>query len=97
MPIAAYFGKARNREFGIAMLGWGSLAGDLALRSLMATRQLRTKGWGAWNWAGLRQSEARSARRAVSLGTVEARLSAKPSPAMAAALAASDVAFIPLH
>ena len=26
MPLAAYLGKARNQEFGVALLGWGSLA-----------------------------------------------------------------------
>src|SRR6185503_20170339 len=51
MPVAAYLGKARNREFGIALLGWGSRAGDLSLRSLAATVN-PDKGYGAWNWGG---------------------------------------------
>jgi peptide/nickel transport system substrate-binding protein len=94
MPIAAYFGKARSGEFGVAMLGWGSLAGDLALRSLMATAN-PDKGYGAWNWGGysnprLDQLVERS------LGTVDpAKREALAREA--AALAAADTAIIPLH
>ena len=94
MPIAAYFGKARNREFGIAMLGWGSLAGDLALRSLMATAN-PDKGWGAWNWAGYTNPKLDQLVER-SLGTVEPA-KREAIAREAAALAASDVAFIPLH
>jgi peptide/nickel transport system substrate-binding protein len=94
MPIAAYFGKARNREFGIAMLGWGTLAGDLGLRSLMAT-PAPDKGYGAWNWAGYSNPKL-DALVERSLGTVEpAKREALAREA--AALAAADVAFIPLH
>ena len=50
MPLAVYLGKARGQEFSVALLGWGSLAADLALRSLAATHN-PDKGWGAWNWA----------------------------------------------
>jgi peptide/nickel transport system substrate-binding protein len=94
MPVAAYLGKARNREFGIALLGWGSLASDLALRSLAATAN-PDKGYGAWNWGGysnprLDQLVERS------LGTVDpAKREALAREA--AALAAAEVAFIPLH
>lgn len=49
MPAATYFTKARNGEFGVALLGWGSFAGDLALRSLLAT-PAPEKGMGTWNW-----------------------------------------------
>jgi len=49
MPLAAYFPKARNLEFPLAMLGWGSFSGDLALRSVVATFDPE-KGTGAWNW-----------------------------------------------
>ena len=94
MPIAAYFGKARNREFGIAMLGWGTLAGDLGLRSLMATAN-PDKGYGAWNWAGYSNPKLDQLVER-SLGTVEpAKREALAREG--AALAASDVAFIPLH
>jgi peptide/nickel transport system substrate-binding protein len=51
LPAAAYFTKARNGDFGVALLGWGSFAGDLALRSLLATPSAQ-KGLGTWNWGG---------------------------------------------
>jgi len=49
LPAATYFTKARNGEFGVALLGWGSFAGDLALRALVATPSAE-KGLGSWNW-----------------------------------------------
>ncbi|MBE0627652.1 MAG: ABC transporter substrate-binding protein [Burkholderiales bacterium] len=49
MPASVYFGKARAGEFSLAMLGWGSFSGDLALRALLATPDAAT-GYGAWNW-----------------------------------------------
>lgn len=49
MPLAAYFPKARNLEFPVAMLGWGSFSGDLALRSLLLGYDA-DRGLGAWNW-----------------------------------------------
>jgi peptide/nickel transport system substrate-binding protein len=51
LPASAYFSKARNRDFSVAMLGWGSFSGDLALRALLATPN-PAKGYGAWNWGG---------------------------------------------
>lgn len=94
MPLSVYFGKARNREFGVALLGWGSLAADLALRSLVVTADTE-KGYGAWNWAGY--ANPRLDELVVrSLGTVDP---AKREAAAreAAALAAAEVAFVPLH
>ncbi len=49
LPLAAYFPRARNLEFPMAMLGWGSFSGDLALRSLALTYDA-DRGLGAWNW-----------------------------------------------
>jgi peptide/nickel transport system substrate-binding protein len=49
MPVSVYIGRARKGDFAFAMLGWGSFAGDLALRSLLATPNA-DKGYGAWNW-----------------------------------------------
>ena len=49
LPAAAYFTKARNGEFGFALLGWGSFSGDLALRAVVATADA-DKGYGTWNW-----------------------------------------------
>lgn len=94
LPLSVYFGRARNHEFGVALLGWGSRAADLALRSLVATAA-PDKGYGAWNWGGysnprLDQLIARS------LGTVDAT-KREALAREAAALAAAEVAFIPLH
>ncbi|MBI3044998.1 MAG: ABC transporter substrate-binding protein [Betaproteobacteria bacterium] len=94
MPLSVYFGRARNKEFGVALLGWGSLAADLALRSLAATAN-PDKGYGAWNWGGhsnpkLDQLVERS------LGTVDPT-QREALAREAAALAAAGVAFIPLH
>ena len=49
MPASVYFAKARAGEFSVALLGWGSFSGDLALRALLATPNAE-KGYGAWNW-----------------------------------------------
>ena len=94
MPLSAYFGKARKREFGIALLGWGSLAADLALRSLSGTTDAK-KGYGAWNWSGYSNPEL-DALIERSLGTVDAKKRERIAR-QASALAAREVAFIPLH
>jgi len=68
-PAATYFTKARNGAFGVALLGWGSFAGDLALRALVAT-PTPAKGLGSWNWG--RYSNARVDQLVVqSLATVD--------------------------
>ncbi len=51
MPANVYFTRARNGEFSVAMLGWGSFSADLALRSLLITPSAE-KGLGTWNWGG---------------------------------------------
>ncbi len=94
LPLSVYFGKARNKEFGVALLGWGSLAADMALRSLLATTN-PDKGYGAWNWGGysnprLDQMIERS------LATVDP-VKREAAAREAAALAASETAIIPLH
>lgn len=94
MPLAAYLGKARKQEFGVALLGWGSLAADLALRSLAATPNV-DKGYGTWNWA--RYSNAALDKLVEqSLGTVDPAKRETAARA-ASAFAAREVVFIPLH
>lgn len=56
LPAATYFTKGRNGDFGVALLGWGSFAGDLALRALVAT-PAPAKGMGSWNWGGYSNAE----------------------------------------
>ena len=94
MPLSAYFGKARRHEFGIALLGWGSLAADLALRSLTGTPNIE-KGYGAWNWSGYSNPKLDSLIER-SLGTVDSQ-KREAIAREASALAAREVAFIPLH
>jgi peptide/nickel transport system substrate-binding protein len=94
MPVAAYLGKARNREFGVALLGWGSRAGDLALRSLAAAAD-PGKGYGAWNWGGYANPKLDQLieRSLATVGTAKREALARE----AAAIAVAEVAFIPLH
>ena len=94
MPLSVYFGKARNRDFGVALLGWGSRAADLALRSLAATAN-PDKGYGAWNWGGYANPRLDELVER-SLGTVDAA-GREALAREAAALAADELAFIPLH
>jgi peptide/nickel transport system substrate-binding protein len=94
LPAATYFTKARNGEFGIALLGWGSFAADLALRALVATPS-KEKGMGSWNWGGYSNPEV---DRLVeqSLATVDqSEREAKARSAMAIAM--RDHAVILLH
>ncbi|MPZ43059.1 MAG: ABC transporter substrate-binding protein [Betaproteobacteria bacterium] len=94
LPAATYFTKARNGDFGVALLGWGSFAGDLALRSLVATPSAE-KGLGSWNWGGYSDAQLdRAVEQA--LGTVDqARREALAKAAMA--IAVKDYAVILLH
>jgi peptide/nickel transport system substrate-binding protein len=94
MPLSAYFGRARKRDFGIALLGWGSLAADLALRSLAGTPNPE-KGYGTWNWSGYSNPKL-DALIERSLGTVDAQ-KREVIARQASALAAREVAFLPLH
>jgi peptide/nickel transport system substrate-binding protein len=94
LPLSAFLGRARNREFGVALLGWGSLASDLALRSLAATTN-PDKGWGAWNWARY-SNPALDKLIEASLTTVDPAKRETAARA-ASAFAAKDVVFIPLH
>lgn len=94
MPLSVYFGKARNREFGVALLGWGSRAADLALRSLLVTANPE-KGYGAWNWAGYANPKL-DELVVQSLGSVDPTRR-EALARSASALAAREVALIPLH
>jgi peptide/nickel transport system substrate-binding protein len=94
MPLSVYFGKARNREFAVSLLGWGSRAADMALRSLAATED-PAKGFGAWNWGGYANPKL-DAMVAQSLAAVD--LAKRESLARAAsAYSARELPFIPLH
>jgi peptide/nickel transport system substrate-binding protein len=94
MPVAAYFPRARNRDFSLALLGWGSMSGDLALRSTLMTFDAE-RGWGAWNWG-------RYANPKVDAGVLQALASVDDAKREAlareaATLALRDQAIVPLH
>jgi peptide/nickel transport system substrate-binding protein len=94
MPVAVYFPRARNREFGVALLGWGSMSGDLALRSVLMTFDAE-RGWGAWNWG-------RYANPKVDALVVQAFATVDDSrrealAREAATIALRDQAIVPIH
>jgi len=93
-PFSVYVNKARNREFSVALLGWGSFSGDLALRSIVATFDA-DKGYGTWNWG--RYSNAQVDRLVrTALATIDdARREAMAQEAMRIAM--RDLAVVPLH
>jgi peptide/nickel transport system substrate-binding protein len=94
MPFNVYLTKARDQQFSFAMLGWGSYAADLALRAILMTPNA-DKGNGAWNWG--RYSNPKVDKLVEdALDTVdEAKREAIARDA--AAIAAADVAIVPLY
>ncbi|HSD43978.1 MAG TPA: ABC transporter substrate-binding protein [Burkholderiales bacterium] len=94
LPWNVYTTKARNREFGVSMLGWGSFSGDLALRTVIATFDAE-KGFGTWNWG--RYSNPRLDRLVTqALATLdEGKREGIAREAMTVAM--QDYALIPLH
>ena len=94
VPFSVFLARVRKEEFAFAMIGWGSFAGDLALRSLIAGPN-PDKGYGAWNWGRYTNPKLDK--------LIEQALSAveeKQREALAreaAALAVNDVALIPLY
>ncbi|HTD91432.1 MAG TPA: ABC transporter substrate-binding protein, partial [Burkholderiales bacterium] len=94
LPLNAFLGKVRKEETSFTLLGWGSFAGDLALRSLLATPNPE-RAWGAWNW-GRSSSPKLDQLIGQSLATVD--MKAREALAReAAALAMSNFSLIPLH
>lgn len=93
-PLNVFLARVRREQTSFALLGWGSFAGDLAMRSLIAGPD-RARGYGAWNWgrysnAGLDRLVTRA------LATVD-RGKREAIARAAARLVAQDVALIPLH
>lgn len=93
-PLAVYFPKAAKGDYSMALLGWGSLAGDFALRTVLGTVNAEN-GWGSWNW-GKYSNRALDEAIESSLAAVEAdKREASARKAMATAV--QDYAIIPLH
>ncbi len=94
LPLAVYFPKARKGETSVSLLGWGSFAGDLALRSLLATVDPK-RGWGSWNWGRFSNAKADQLLTQAFATTDPKAREAVVREAMAAAMA--EVPVIPLH
>ena len=94
MPFSAYLGRVRKEEFAFTMIGWGSFAGDLALRSLIAGTDAQ-KGYGAWNW-GRYANPKLDKLIDQSLSAVDEK-KREAFAREAAAVAVNDVALIPLY
>lgn len=93
-PVATYFGRARAGDFSVALLGWGSLAADFTLRSIVGTPDAET-GWGSWNWGRYSNAEVDThVANALSLIDPAER---EQSARKAAAIAMTDQAVIPLY
>ncbi len=94
MPINVYLGRARRGEFAVALLGWGSFSGDLALRSLLATRD-PSRGNGTWNWSYYHSADLDAMIERAFAELDPDRRAAQVRAAMH--LAMTDQAVIPLH
>lgn len=94
LPLNLYFGKLRAGTYSVGLLGWGSLANDLAMRNLICTPDAAT-GMGTWNWTGYSN---------VDVDGLVLRALTETDPVkragldrIAAAKALDDIAYIPLH
>ena len=77
-----------------SLLGWGSFAGDLALRSLLATPSAE-RGWGSWNWGKFSNAKVDELLTQAFATTDPKAREAVVRDAMAVAMA--NVPVIPLH
>jgi peptide/nickel transport system substrate-binding protein len=94
LPLSVYFGKARNGEFSAALLGWGSLAGDFALRTVVGTPNPKT-GWGSWNWGKYSNPAVDTLVQSALSSVVPAER--EQAARKATALALGEYAVVPLH
>lgn len=94
LPLAAYFGRLRHADFSAALLGWGSLSGDFALRTLLGTPDEKS-GWGAWNWGRFSDARVDAEIRSALASTDPARRSRAAEAAMDQAM--QQLPVIPLH
>lgn len=94
MPLAVYFGRAKAGEFSMALLGWGTLAADFGLRTLVGTPDPAT-GWGSWNW-GKYSNPAADRLVVQALASVDAA-KRENYAREAALLSLQDNAVLPMH
>ncbi|WP_341248992.1 ABC transporter substrate-binding protein [Cupriavidus pauculus] len=95
LPVASYFTRARQGEFSFQMLGWGSAAADVALRSITGTPDPKT-GYGTWNW-GKYSNPKLDQLIEKSLTTVSSEKDREANARAAARFALEDHAIIPSH
>jgi peptide/nickel transport system substrate-binding protein len=93
-PMSAFLGRVRKEETAVSLLGWGSFAADLALRSLVAAPN-PDKGYGAWNWGRYANPKV-DALMEQALGSTD-RGRRETLAREANTLAMNDFAIIPLH
>lgn len=94
LPLAVYFGRLRNGDFSAGLLGWGSLAGDFALKNLVATPD-PANGWGTWNWGHYSNPKVDQLLHQSLASVKEAERNRLAREA--GRLALGDTALIPLH
>ncbi len=94
LPMSTLLNKVRKEETTITLLGWGSFAADLSIRSLIATTNSE-KGYGAWNWGRYSNSKV-DQLMTTALSTID-RTKREALAREASILAIQDVAIIPLH
>jgi peptide/nickel transport system substrate-binding protein len=93
-PMSAFLGRVRKEETSFSLLGWGSFAADLALRSLVAAPNA-DKGYGAWNWGRYANPKVDTLMEQA-LGSVD-RSKREALAREANTLAMQDLALIPVH
>lgn len=93
-PMSAFLGRVRKEDTAFSLLGWGSFAADLALRSLVAAPNA-DKGHGAWNWGRYANPKV-DALMEQALGSVD-RGRRESLAREANTLAMREHAVIPLH
>jgi peptide/nickel transport system substrate-binding protein len=93
-PMSAFLGRVRKEETSFSLLGWGSFAADLALRSLVAAPNA-DKGYGAWNWGRYANPKVDGLMEQA-LGSVD-RSKREALAREANTLAMQDLALIPVH
>lgn len=94
MPMATYVPKMKNGEFGVALLGWGTMGADFGIRTLLGTPDAN-KGWGTWNWGKYSNPRVDELVHASLQSTDPAARDTKAREAMA--LAMHDYAVLPTH
>jgi len=93
-PLTVYLPKAKANEYSIALLGWGSLATDFTLRTLVGTPDPQT-GWGSWNWGRYSNPQVDTLVKQALAAVDQTRRDALAQQAAATAL--KDYAVIPSH